>query len=85
MPWTRLAFSPESDRLLKGQYRGWGCHLELGTNLLIDAFLQDQSWADELISVVEKSGARYGVGLSLAQSSLIRPILGLIWLNFGLN
>lgn len=58
VPWTRLAFSPESDRLLKGQYRGWGCHLELGTNLLIDAFLQDKTWADELVSVVEKSGAR---------------------------
>ncbi len=58
VPWMRLAFSTESDRLLKGQYRGWGCHLELGTNLLIDAFLQDKSWADELISIVQASGAR---------------------------
>lgn len=57
-PWMRLAFSAESDRLLKGQYRGWGCHLELGTNLVVDAFLQDKSWADELISVVQASGAR---------------------------
>lgn len=57
VPWMRLAFSTESDRLLKGQYRGWGCHLELGTNLLIDAFLQDKSWADELISVVQAAGA----------------------------
>jgi chloramphenicol 3-O-phosphotransferase len=56
--WVRLAFSPESDRLLVGQYRGWGCHLELGTNLLVDAFLQDKSWADELLAAVKRSGAR---------------------------
>ena len=57
-PWVRLAFSPESERLLQGQYRGWGCHLELGTNLLVDAFLQDRAWADELLAVVRRSNAR---------------------------
>ena len=41
-----------------GAHGRWGCHLELGTNLLIDAFLQDKSWADELVRVVDKAGAR---------------------------
>ena len=55
--WTRLAFSSESE-WLKGQYRSWGGHLELGTNLLTDTFLQGKSWADELLAVAKGSVGR---------------------------
>jgi chloramphenicol 3-O-phosphotransferase len=71
--WSRLVFSPESERLLQGQCRGWGCHLELGTNLLVDAFLQEKSWADELLAVVKASGSRLLlVGVHCADAELER-------------
>ena len=42
----------------RGQTAGWGEHLGLGTNLLIDAFLQEKHWADDLREAIHNSGAK---------------------------
>ena len=44
--------------MLSGIHRGWGEHLALGTNLIIDHFLHERDWSDETLDVIEKSGAR---------------------------
>jgi hypothetical protein len=41
-PRLRLALSPHARRLLSGSHRSWGQHLALGTNLIIDHFLQEK-------------------------------------------
>jgi chloramphenicol 3-O-phosphotransferase len=51
-PRVRLVLHPYVRRLLHGVQFGWGEHLRLGTNLLIDHFLQDQDWADECIEIL---------------------------------
>ena len=57
-PRIRLVLSAHTRRVLTGIHRGWGEHLKLGTNLLIDHFLQDRDWSDEVIGVIRESGAR---------------------------
>ena len=55
---ARLELSEAGERFLKGQTAGWGEHLGLGTNLLIDAFLQEKHWADDLREAIHNSGAK---------------------------
>jgi chloramphenicol 3-O-phosphotransferase len=45
-------------RLLSGLQRSWGAHLKLGTNLIIDHFIQDADWCQELLDVLRESDAR---------------------------
>ena len=57
-PRVRLVLREDTRRLLSGVHRGWGEHLRLGTNLIIDHFLQDREWSDEAIGMLRQSGAR---------------------------
>jgi chloramphenicol 3-O phosphotransferase len=50
--------SPHTRALLTGIHRGWGEHLRLGTNLVIDHFLQDAAWSQEVLGVLGDAGAR---------------------------
>ncbi len=56
-PRLRLVFSPHGHRLLVGVHRSWAAHLELGTNLIIDHFLQDAAWVEDVLHVFQKAGA----------------------------
>ena len=69
-PRARLVLRDDTRRLLSGVHRGWAEHLKLGTNLIIDHFLQDKDWSDEAIAIVRESGARIllvGVFCSIAE------------------
>jgi len=55
---VRLVMSPHTRGLLTGIHRGWGEHLRLGTNLIIDHFLQDAAWSQEVLGVLRDAGAR---------------------------
>jgi chloramphenicol 3-O phosphotransferase len=55
---ARLVLSSVGERFLVGQTLGWGAHLALGTNLLVDAFLQDEAWAVDLRGALTKANAR---------------------------
>ena len=69
-PRARLVLRDDTRRLLSGVHRGWAEHLKLGTNLIIDHFLQDKDWSDEAIAVIRESGARIllvGVFCSVAE------------------
>jgi chloramphenicol 3-O phosphotransferase len=55
---VRLVMSPHTRGLLTGIHRGWGEHLRLGTNLIIDHFLQDAAWSQEVLEVLRDAGAR---------------------------
>jgi chloramphenicol 3-O-phosphotransferase len=69
-PRLSLRFNPLGRRILAGLHRSWGQHLELGTNLIIDHFLQEQDWQDEVLPLLRASGARLllvGVHCSLAE------------------
>ena len=55
---VRLVMSPHTRGLLTGIHRGWGEHLRLGTNLVIDHFLQDAAWSQEVLGVLRDAGAR---------------------------
>jgi chloramphenicol 3-O phosphotransferase len=57
-PRVRLVTSPHTRALLTGIHRGWGEHLRLGTNLVIDHFLQDAAWSQEVLGVLGDAGAR---------------------------
>jgi len=57
-PRVRLVMSPHTRGLLTGIHRGWGEHLRLGTNLIIDHFLQDAEWSQEVLGVLRDAGAR---------------------------
>lgn len=57
-PAVRLILSSHSRSLLTGIHRGWGEHLRLGTNLIIDHFLQDAGWSQEVLEVLRDAGAR---------------------------
>jgi chloramphenicol 3-O phosphotransferase len=57
-PRVRLVMSPHTRGLLTGIHRGWGEHLRLGTNLVIDHFLQDTAWSEEVLGVLRDAGAR---------------------------
>jgi len=56
-PRLRLVLNPHGHRLLWGVHRSWGVHLELGTNLIIDHFLQDADWAEDVLQVLQRTGA----------------------------
>jgi chloramphenicol 3-O phosphotransferase len=56
-PRVRLELHPTVRRLLHGVHLGWAAHLTLGTNLIIDHFLQEQDWADECLAALHDSGA----------------------------
>ena len=72
-PRVRLVLRNDTRRLLSGTHRGWGEHLALGTNLIIDHFLQDRDWSDEALDVIEKSGARiFSVGVYCSVQELER-------------
>lgn len=69
-PRVRLVLDPFGRRLLRGLHVGWGSHLALGTNLIIDHFLQEQDWAEECVGVARDVGApvfAVGVHCSLAE------------------
>ena len=57
-PRVRLVLSPHTRALLTGVHRGWGEHLRVGTNLIIDHFLQDGAWSQEVLGVLRDAGAR---------------------------
>jgi len=57
-PRARVVMSPSTRRQLTGLHRGWGEHLRLGTNLIIDHFLQERDWCDELLGVFRDTGVR---------------------------
>ena len=68
---STTAWSPSA--MLSGIHRGWGEHLVLGTNLIIDHFLQERDWSDETLDVIEKSGARiFSVGVYCSVQELER-------------
>jgi chloramphenicol 3-O phosphotransferase len=72
-PRLRVVFNPHVNRLLKGVHRGWGAHLRLGTHLIIDHFLQDAEWYDDMLSVLQESGARvFSVGVFCSLTELER-------------
>jgi chloramphenicol 3-O-phosphotransferase len=51
-------------------HRSWAAHLELGTHLIIDHFLQDAAWRDDVLGVLRGAGAqvfRVGVVCSLEE------------------
>lgn len=54
---VRLVLSPHTRRLLTGVHRGWGEHLRLGTNLIIDHYLQERDWCDEMLALLHDAGA----------------------------
>jgi chloramphenicol 3-O-phosphotransferase len=69
-PRLRVVFNAHGQRLLKGVHRSWGAHLQLGTHLIIDHFLQDPAWYEDLMEVLRQHGARLfsvGVFCSLAE------------------
>ena len=57
-PRVRLVMHPFTRRLLRGLHLGWATHLALGSNLVIDHFLQDQDWVDECLAAIREVGAR---------------------------
>jgi chloramphenicol 3-O phosphotransferase len=72
-PRLRLVFNPHGRKLLAGIHRSWGNHLELGTNLIIDHFLQDEEWKDEVLGILSDSGARvFFVGVFCSMAELER-------------
>jgi chloramphenicol 3-O phosphotransferase len=57
-PRLRVVLNPHVRRLLTGVQHSWGAHLKLGTNLIIDHFIQDTDWCQELLDVLSDSAAR---------------------------
>jgi chloramphenicol 3-O phosphotransferase len=57
-PRLRIVLNSHVRRLLSGLQRSWGAHLKLGTNLIIDHFIQDADWCQELLDVLRESDAR---------------------------
>jgi chloramphenicol 3-O phosphotransferase len=72
-PRVRLVLRNDTRRLLSGIHRGWGEHLKLGTNLIIDHLLQERDWSDEALDDIDKSGARiFAVGVYCSVQELER-------------
>jgi len=72
-PRLRLVFNPHGHRLLAGVHRSWAAHLELGTNLIIDHFLQDAAWVEDVLQVFQKAGATvFSVGVFCSLEELER-------------
>lgn len=69
-PRLRLVLNPYGRRLLSGVHSSWAAHLKLGTNMIIDHFIQDGAWCAELLGDLREAGARIfcvGVFCSLAE------------------
>ena len=78
-PRLRLVFNAHGRKLLAGMHRSWGYHLELGTNLIIDHFLQEGEWKEEVLGILRDSGARIffvGVFCSVAELERREAIRG---------
>ena len=72
-PRLRLELSPGARRLLRGAHRSWGAHLDLGTNLIIDHFLQEKEWCEEVTAILRDTGARiFMVGVFCSVDELER-------------
>lgn len=72
-PRLRLVLNPYVRRLLRGVHNSWGAHLKLGTNIIIDHFLQDAEWCEELLGVLREAGARiFFVGVFCAVAEMER-------------
>ena len=72
-PRLRLVLNPHGGWLLSGVHRSWGAHLELGTHLIIDHFLQDADWSEEMWEVLRRVRARvFCVGVDCALPELER-------------
>lgn len=53
--------------------RSWGKHLELETNLIIDHFLQDGEWKEDVLEIFRDSGAHvFSVGVFCSVAELER-------------
>ncbi len=57
-PYLKLALSPGGRQVLRGVHESWGLHLQLGTHLIIDHFLQDKDWCAEVLQVLSDVAAR---------------------------
>lgn len=72
-PRLRLVFNRHGRKLLAGIHRSWGQHLALGTNLVIDHFLQDAEWKEEVLGILRDSGAHvFSVGVFCSVAELER-------------
>jgi chloramphenicol 3-O-phosphotransferase len=72
-PRLRLVLNPHDRRLLSGVHKSWGAHLKLGTHLIIDHFLQDADWSEEVWEVLRGAGAQvFCVGVDCALAELER-------------
>ena len=72
-PRLRLVLNPHGHRLLSGVHRSWGAHLALGTNLIIDHFLQEAAWADDVLDDLQRAGATvFSVGVFCSLEELER-------------
>ncbi len=72
-PRVRLVLSPHARTLLTGVHRGWHEHLRLGTNLIIDHFLQEGEWSEEVLGVLREAGAgTLAVGVFCSVPELVR-------------
>jgi chloramphenicol 3-O-phosphotransferase len=69
----RVVFNSHGERLLKGLHRSWGAHLQLGTHLVIDHFMQDPEWYEDFMRVLKESRARlFSVGVFCSLRELER-------------
>ena len=57
-PYLRLELSPWGRQILRGVHVSWGNHLQQGTHLIIDHFLQDKDWCAELLRILREVEAR---------------------------
>ena len=72
-PRLRLVLSRHGRQLLAGTHQSWGKHLELGTSLIIDHFLQEAEWKADILGILRASGARvYLVGVFCSVAELER-------------
>ena len=72
-PRVRLVLKPHARRLLHGVHLSWAAHLSLGSNLVIDHFLQEEQWVHEALAAVRGSGASlFSVGVSCSLAELER-------------
>lgn len=72
-PRLRLVFNAYGRRVLRGLHQGWGVQLALGNNLIIDHFLQDQDWYDELAEILRDVSSRtFNVGVHCSLEELER-------------
>ena len=72
-PRVRVVLNPTTRLMLSGVHRGWGEHIGLGTNLVVDHFLQEQDWVDECLSTLGDAGATvFTVGVECSLDELER-------------